>query len=87
MPRLSSFYGMVIFMPTNDHNPPHFHVKRAEQLARVVINTGQVLPGATLSPRALRLVDEWRRLHVGELIAAWDTLRQGRIPASIDPLD
>jgi len=74
-------------MPTNDHDPPHFHVKRAEQVARVVIATGKVLPGATLSGRALRLVEEWRLLHLTELRRAWESLRDGRVPASIDPLD
>jgi Domain of unknown function (DUF4160) len=25
MPRISSFYGIIIWMYWNDHNPPHFH--------------------------------------------------------------
>jgi len=27
MPELSRFYGIVIKMYYNDHNPPHFHVE------------------------------------------------------------
>jgi len=27
MPRLSAFYGLVIYMYWNDHAPPHFHVE------------------------------------------------------------
>ena len=87
VPRLSAFYGMVVFMPTNDHDPPHFHVKRAEHAARVVIATGQILPGATLSNRAIRLVNEWRRLHIDELFGAWNALRAGRVPPTIEPLE
>lgn len=25
MPRISSFFGIVIYMYFKDHNPPHFH--------------------------------------------------------------
>ena len=26
MPCISSFYGLLIYMYGDDHNPPHFHV-------------------------------------------------------------
>ena len=31
MPTISRFYGIVIFMNYNDHNPPHFHARYQEQ--------------------------------------------------------
>ncbi len=86
MPRLSAFYGLIIFMPANDHDPPHFHVRYAEHKGRFVITTGSLLPGGTLPARALRLVEEWRQLHVEELVAAWNTIRSGDQPGTIDPL-
>jgi hypothetical protein len=86
VPRISAFFGLVISMPANDHDPPHFHVSGAEQRGRVVIATGQVLPGSTLSRRALRLVERWRRLHVEELALAWSSVRTGRRPSTIEPL-
>ena len=27
MPRISEFYGIVVFMLYADHNPPHFHAR------------------------------------------------------------
>ena len=86
MPRLSTFYGLIIHMPGNDHDPPHFHVEYAESSGRILVRTGELLPGSTLPRRALRLVEEWRRLHVDELSAAWDEVRAGRLPAKIEPL-
>ncbi|MDO5421702.1 MAG: DUF4160 domain-containing protein [Bacteroides sp.] len=26
MPEISKFYGIIIYMYVNEHNPPHFHV-------------------------------------------------------------
>jgi hypothetical protein len=86
MPRISAFFGLVISMPTNDHDPAHFHVSSANQRGRVVIATGEVLPGSTLSRRSLRLVERWRRLHAAELIQAWKSIRAGRRPGTIEPL-
>ena len=57
MPRLSTFYGLIIHMPGNDHDPPHFHVEYAESSGRILVRTGELLPGSTLPRRALRLVE------------------------------
>ena len=35
MPRLSEFYGIVIYMYFADHNPPHFHAIYAEHEAPI----------------------------------------------------
>ena len=35
MPRVSEFFGIVIYMYYNDHMPPHFHAEYAEHEARV----------------------------------------------------
>jgi hypothetical protein len=31
MPVISRFYGIVVFINYNDHNPPHFHARYQEQ--------------------------------------------------------
>ncbi|MFG1505544.1 DUF4160 domain-containing protein [Halobacteriovorax sp. ZH5_bin.2] len=43
MPTISMFYGIKIFMPPMDHNPPHFHVKYNKYNAIIAIHTGEVL--------------------------------------------
>jgi hypothetical protein len=39
VPRISSFYGIVIAMYYRDHHPPHFHAIYAEYEAQIVIET------------------------------------------------
>ena len=70
MPTISAFYGIVIAMFFNDHDPPHFHARYAEDRARIAIATGQPLDG-DLPPRATRLVKEWAELHREELEEDW----------------
>ena len=38
MPRISSFYGIIIWMYFDDHNPPHFHATYGEFEIRININ-------------------------------------------------
>jgi hypothetical protein len=39
VPEISRFFGIVVFMNYNDHPPPHFHVRYAEQRAIVAIES------------------------------------------------
>ena len=66
MPRICSFYGIVIAMYYRDHHPPHFHAIYAEYEAQIVIETLEMLAG-DLPARALRLVQEWAGMHRAEL--------------------
>lgn len=51
MPIISSFYGIIITINFNDHNPPHFHAKYAEFEALIDIQTGSIM-GGRLPPKA-----------------------------------
>jgi hypothetical protein len=42
MPRISTFYGIVIEMYFDDHPPPHFHALYAGEEALIVIDTGEI---------------------------------------------
>ena len=57
MPRISEFYGIVIYMYFQDHNPPHFHAIYAEHEALIRIDTGEVI-GGRLPKTAGSLVEE-----------------------------
>ena len=61
MPEISRFYGIIIFMFFNEHNPPHIHVKYQEFDAIIEINDGIVK--GNLPRRALNLIFEWMDLH------------------------
>lgn len=57
MPEISRFYGIIIRMYFNDHNPPHFHAAYSGSEAVIDINTLAVIAGR-LPPRAMGLVVE-----------------------------
>jgi hypothetical protein len=82
VPEISRFFGIVIQMYYNDHDPPHFHVRYAGQRALVSIEELAVLSGS-LSPRALALVREWANLHRTELAEDW---RLARAEAELRPI-
>jgi hypothetical protein len=82
MPELSRFFGIVIRMFFNDHEPAHFHAVYGEHEALIGIETFELLRGR-LPRRALALVF----LHRDELRRDWGLARSGRPPEPIPPLD
>ncbi|HUB39235.1 MAG TPA: DUF4160 domain-containing protein [Streptosporangiaceae bacterium] len=86
MPRISTFYGVAIYMYWNerDHPVAHFHAYHARRRASVSIE-GKVLAGS-LEPRALRLVQEWASLRRNEILANWEKARNSEPLSEIDPL-
>ena len=85
MPEISRFFGIIIAMFYDDHNPPHFHVRYGEHKAAIKIADFAVLDGY-LPPRALGLVIEWAEIHKNELMADWQLAKENKQPASIEPL-
>lgn len=85
MPRISEFYGIVIWMYHNDHDPPHFHAEYGEFMARIAIESGDALDGS-LPTRAMRLVQEWAHLHHDQLLVNWEKARASAPLDRIDPL-
>lgn len=85
MPEVSRFYGIIIAMYFNEHNPPHFHAKYAEYLAEVDIKTLQILKGE-LPKRAKAMVLEWADDHREDLLQDWELARQKLELKNIEPL-
>jgi len=68
MPTIAMFYGIVIQMYWDDHNPPHFHARYGRAKALVRILDGEVISGE-LPPTAARMVRDWtvsRRMELEE---------------------
>jgi len=84
MPEISRFYGIIIYMFFNDHNPPHFHVVYGE--FKAVINIDDEIVEGFMPKRALKLVFEWMDLHKKELINNWQLAQNGELPKKIEPL-
>jgi hypothetical protein len=85
MPELSRFFGIVIKMYWDDHNPPHFHAFYSGSEAIIGINSLSLLWGG-FSPRALGLVIEWATLHRRELLADWQRAQRQEPLEKIEPL-
>jgi len=86
MPEISRFFGIVIRMFTNDHDPPHFHAIYGEHEVLVALEPPRVLRGE-FPRRATALVLEWAELHLDELRYDWTLARTGQPPRSIAPLE
>lgn len=71
MPEISRFYGIIIFINFDEHNPPHFHAKYGEHTASILIDPVQLQEGH-LPRQAWRLLREWAGQHQAELLEDWE---------------
>ena len=82
----STFYGILIQMYYDDHNPPDFHVIYGDYKAVIAIQDFAILEG-DLPPKAVGLVMEWARAHKNELLKEWDFARKKKSLFPIEPLE
>lgn len=88
MPRISSFYGITIWMYYDEihhQGRPHFHARCGETEASVDIENFEVIAGK-LPTRAQRLVSEWAAAHQEELRDNWKRARSHEPLIPIEPL-
>lgn len=85
MPEISRFYGIVIKMFADEHNPPHFHAEHGDYRATFSIETGQMIQG-DFPPKKSALVTAWAIIHKEELLRNWTILAEGLKANKIDPL-
>ncbi|MDR1973148.1 MAG: DUF4160 domain-containing protein [Bacteroidales bacterium] len=84
MPEICRFFGVVIVMFADDHNPPHFHMKYGDYYAIYTIDKG-IIKGE-MPVRIVRMVSTWVKLHKEELFINWENLQKGIEPNVIEPL-
>ncbi len=85
MPIISQFYGIAIYMFWREHEPAHFHARYGDDEIVMEIETGKVF--GRMSPRALALVEEWRKVHLDELKKEWVLVKSKQQLFPIKPLD
>ena len=85
MPQISDFFGIIIRMFYDEHNPPHFHAQYGEHKCCINILTLGVIEGY-LPARVSGLVVEWAILHQEELLDNWHNVEQKRPLNKIPPL-
>lgn len=86
MPEISRFFGIIVRMFFEEHNPPHIHVEYQGHKA-VMDLAGNIMVGDLGSRTATRLVREWIDLHVEELRIDWDLAQAGKDVSKIAPLE
>lgn len=75
MPQISRFFGIIISMYFNDHNPPHFHAQYGDEECLIEIEGLTVIEGKIPS-RALGMVIEWATLYQNEIVSNWEKARR-----------
>jgi uncharacterized protein DUF4160 len=86
VPIISTFFGIVIRMFYQEHEPGHFHAEYQGQQATFLFS-GETLAGEIRSGTARRLVREWAIEHRGELEANWARMKAGQALVGIRPLE
>jgi len=85
MPSIAEFLGMVVYMYWNEHAPPHFHVRFGDMWAEIEIHTGLLKKGA-LPRKKLKKIEEWRKLHIEELLINWEIVQKNGSPHKVPTL-
>lgn len=86
MPIISMFFGVVIRMFYDEHNPPHLHAEYQSNKALFDFQ-GNIIKGSLSSRTATKLVREWIDIHINELEEDWELARAGQEIKNIAPLD
>ncbi len=85
MPEISRFFGIIVAMFFDDHNPPHFHARYGKDGVAIEIASLRVLEGQ-IPARALGLVMEWALQHQKELLQDWNLAKNNKPLKKIAPL-
>lgn len=85
MPTISMFYGIVIRMYYDDHNPPHFHAFYGDYKAIFNLN-GEIIEG-TMPKSKEKLITAWALIHKDELMANWQLAKNSETLYNINPLN
>ena len=85
MPEICRFFGIIIKMMYNEHNPPHFHAEYQGEKAVFSINELKIIKGS-IHPKAILLILEWSFEHREELLKDWYLAQKHEILLPIKPL-
>jgi len=86
VPELSRFFGIIITMYYNDHEPGHFHARYGAHKAIIKLESLEISEGF-LPPRVMGLVLEWVVMHRDELSRNWVRAKAKEPLLPIAPLE
>ena len=74
MPEVSRFFGIIIRMWWDEHNPPHFHAFYQGFEAVYSIENGGKMEGS-FPKRQEKIVIDWSRRNTKGLLEVWNQIR------------
>jgi hypothetical protein len=80
MPTVLRVEGFVFSFYSNDHEPPHVHVRYAGSRVVIEIVSERIRDVAGLSDADVAYARRLVRAHCAELLAAWDTVHLQKEP-------
>lgn len=84
MPTISMFFGIIITMYYDEHNPPHFHATYQDYKAAFNLD-GELMTGE-MPKRQQKFIAAWAEMHRDELLANWQLAENEQQLYKIDPL-
>ncbi len=87
MPRISEFFGIVIYIYFDDagqHHAPHIHARYGEYVAVFAIEDGRILAGH-MKGKQTRRVRRWINKSRAELETNWQRALNGEQLQWIEP--
>jgi hypothetical protein len=85
MPVISRFFGIIIYMYWKDHSPPHFNAKYQDHEITMEIKSGKI--NGNLSKKAIELINDWRKIHINDLLDDWKLAEKKDLLKYIKPLE
>jgi len=86
VPVISTFFGIVVRMFYQDHDPPHFHAEYQGQHGKFDF-AGCLIVGEIRSRNAKALIRKWVLLHADDLEANWERMKAGERLERVEPLE
>lgn len=84
MPKLSEFYGIIIYMFFSDHTPPHFHANYQGYDMLVEIMSGQTK--GDFPKRGRSMVLSWLKQNKPAIVESWNLLQEEGKIRKVKPL-
>ncbi len=78
MPTIKRFGNMRVFINTDDHGPPHVHVRGPGYIAKVGIEDGVILDEAGRQTPAAKSALAWIRENGETIRLAWVSIHDAR---------
>ena len=85
MPVISRFFGIIVYINWKDHSPPHFHAKYQDDEIIMEIKTGKTT--GYFSQKGKQLLNEWREIHLNDLLEDWTLAENNMRLKNISPLE